>query len=203
MKTLINFIIPLILFAVTGLTYPQSKGQVHLGIGSALLNVSTVSGNTGITGSLFNSYNTGTENSKVTTSSSFSFLVGYFPVDRLRADGGFSINAYKQSDAAIYFNLGARYYYYSDKKIMLNGGVIGNFGISNGTKRRTSNLSSTGSDNKNPINLNIVPIEFQYWPFEGGGLTTDFTYTWIFLNGGDKNKEKSFGLNVGLLIRLN
>lgn len=209
MKSLIKFLIPVFILFLTGIIYPQTKGQVHLGLGSSVINISTASGNTGITGSLYNNYDDGSESDNNNGSSSFSFLVGYFPVDRLRLDGGFSINAFERTEPAIYFNFGGRYFYYSDKKVMLNSGIFANFGLGTGTERIASSGESGYSvgeyttEYKKPINLSIVPIEFQYWPFEGGGLTTDFTYTWVFINGGDNNKEKSYGFNVGLLIRLN
>lgn len=191
MKSTIKFLVLPFIFFITPFSYSQTKGQVHLGIGSAVYNISTLSGNTGITGSLYNNYESGSNNTY--SSSTFSFLVGYFAVNKLRLDGGFSINVLEETDAAIYFNLGTRYFYYANKKILLNGGITGNFGITNGTER----------SNKKPVNLNITPIEFQFWPFEGGAVTTDFTYTFVFLNGGGNNSEKSYGLNVGLLIRLN
>lgn len=208
MKALVKFLLPAFIFCITGISYPQLKNQVHFGLGSALFNYSTF--NTGISGSLYNNYSSGSESDNTRGSSSFSFLVGYFPINKLRADGGFSINALKNSEPAIYFNLGARYFYYSDKKILLNGGISANFGISTGTERTASNEGSYNSygyeydyESKKPINLSITPIEFQFWPLEGGALTADFTYTWLFLNGGDQDNEKSYGLNVGLLIRLN
>lgn len=209
MKTLVKFLIPLFVFLMTGLVYPQMKGQVHLGLGSGLINFSTF--NTGISGSLYNNFSEGSETDNTRGSSSFSFLVGYFPINNLRADGGFSINAFEYTEPAIYFNLGARYFYYSNKKIMLNGGLSANFGISTGAERSAylgETYNSYGYyesvyESRKPINLSITPFEFQFWPLEGGALTADFTYSWLFLNGGDNNKEKSFGINVGLLIRLN
>ena len=207
MKTTIKFIIPVIILFISGISYPQTKGQVHFGLGSAVINFSTAAGNTGNTGSLFNNYESGSESDESTGSSSFSFLVGYFPINKLRLDGGFSINALKGADPAVYFNFGGRYFYYSKKKIMFNGGLSANFGLSNGTERvaysENSNYNEYESNLKQPVNINIIPFEFQYWPFEGGALTADFTYTWVFVNGGDQNKEKSYGINVGLLIRLN
>jgi hypothetical protein len=210
MKTIINFLIPVFFLLSTALIYPQTKGQVHLGLGSSLINVSTASGNTGVTGNLYNNFDDGSESDNNSGSSSFSFLVGYFPINKLRLDGGFSINAFERTEPAIYFNFGGRYFYYSNKKVMLNSGLFANFGLGTGTERIASSGESgysvgqeTTTELKKPINLSIVPIEFQYWPFEGGGLTTDFTYTWVFINGGDNNKEKSYGFNVGLLIRLN
>ena len=207
MKTLIKIILPLFILFITGITHSQTKGQVHFGLGSSLINISTASGNTGITGSLYNNYDNGGESDNNSGSASFSFLVGYFPVDRLRLDGGFSINALERTEPAIYFNFGGRYFYYSDKKIMLNSGAFANFGIGTGTERVASSgdytIGEYTTEYKKPVNISLVPIEFQYWPFEGGAITTDFTYTWVFVNGGDNNKEKSYGFNVGLLIRLN
>lgn len=206
MKTLIKVLIPVLIFFAAGFSYPQKKGQVHLGIGSALFNYSTF--NSGVSGSLYNNYSSG-GNGSSSGSSSFSFLVGYFPTDKLRIDGGFSINALKDVTPNIYFNFGGRYFYVSDKKVLLNGGFSANFGITNGTERYVNNgntnyyYSYEDIETKKPINFSLIPLEFQYWPFEGGAVTTDFTYTWVFINGGDNNKEKTYGFNIGLLIRLN
>lgn len=206
MKALKNILVILLIILIAGVSYPQKKGQVHLGIGSALLNYSTF--NSGVSGSLYNNYSTGGRESG-SGSSSFSFLVGYFPTDKLRIDGGMSINALKNISPNIYFNLGGRYFYVSNKNILLNSGISANFGITKGTERYVSSSSNNNYyygygeyETKKPINFSLIPIEFQYWPFEGGALTTDFTYTWVFINGGDNNKDKTYGINIGLLIRL-
>ena len=58
-----------------------------------------------------------------------------FPINKLRLDGGFSINAFERTEPAIYFNFGGRYFYYSNKKVMLNSGLFTNFGLGTGTER--------------------------------------------------------------------
>jgi len=200
LKTLIFFLTFAFTFSLTDFSYSQKKGQVNLGLGSGLFNFSTL--NTGISGTLFN-VSGGGSGSSSSTSSSFSFLVGYFPIDKLRIDGGLSIVAFEGSDALMYFNLGGRYFYYSGKKVKLNGGVSANFGITSATERTvSSNSFFSAPERRKPINLSITPFEFQFWPLEGGALTTDFTYTRVFLNG-DNQSESSYGINVGLLIRLN
>jgi len=134
MKTLFAITVSaiLLLSLSSDISYSQTKGQIHFGLGSAVVNYSTL--NTGVSATLIASASSGGSGS-TSTISSFSFLTGYFVVDKLRLDGGLSVSANNGSDADIYFNLGARYFYYRDKKVNLDGGISANFGLTAGTER--------------------------------------------------------------------
>lgn len=194
------FVVLAIVICTSVNSFSQKKGEINLGLGSSIINYSFLS--TGVNGSLFNNISRSSGSSS--SSSSFSFLLGFFPANNFRLDGGMGINMLDGSDAAIYFDIGGRYFYYTNKKISLNGGIYANFGLTTGTERYVQNTEDGfyTYENKKPINLGIIPIEFQYWPLEGGALTTNVNYTRAFLNGGSGTGENVFGVDIGLLIRL-
>jgi len=181
MKNLAVILISIIFMSAANPAYSQKKGQIHLGVGSGLFNLSTTG--SGVSGTIINSTSS--------TSTSLSFLLGFFTADNLRIDGGLSINALGGSNAAIYANIGARYFYSVKKKITVNGGISANLGVTSGTTRYGSR----------PVNLSITPVEFQYWPFEGGALAVDLSYTRLNINQNNRG-QNSIGINIGLLIRV-
>lgn len=187
MKNLEIVLISIMIITSVNQIFAQKKGEIQLGLGSGLLNFSTF--NNGISGTLLNS--TSTSGSGSNSATSFSFLLGFFPDDKIRADFGFGVNTYSEADAAIYANIGGRFFYRTDKKVKINGGISANLGLTEGTQR----------NGKKPINFSITPIEVQYWPFEGGALTSNLTYTRVNLNI-KKREQNSYAINVGLLIRL-
>ncbi|MCY7363521.1 MAG: hypothetical protein LH629_15850 [Ignavibacteria bacterium] len=101
MKTLFAITVSaiLLLSLSSDISYSQTKGQIHFGLGSAVVNYSTL--NTGVSASLISNVSGGSSSS-TTTVSSFSFLTGYFVIDKLRLDGGLSVSVNDYSYADIF-----------------------------------------------------------------------------------------------------
>ncbi len=116
--------------------------------------------------------------------------VGYFASDALEIGGASRLLVFSNGGSVSGFTLGidAKYHFSMNEKTWPFAGIGWNGGF--------GDLFETGG--KNPMQLQ-GEIGVKFWPMEGGAIT----FSGFFLRQfPDEIKETSFGINLGILIRL-
>lgn len=188
MKKLAMLLSLIAMVALTTNVFAQEKGQIQFGLG----------------GYLFASEKAKASGAKAISAITPAATVRYFVADKIGIDGGLSITKYGGDPAkalgidklGLTLLLGGRYYYWGQDKMKLNGGL--DFEMFMGDFYKT--MDDKGKE-KSPMSLYITPAEFEYWPMEGGAVTTSLFYHMNGLNLGD-NGTNAFGLELGIKIRL-
>jgi hypothetical protein len=178
MKKLLLAVATLVLYSATAVA--QEKGETQFSLG----------------GSLFESEKLKASGADAVTTISPSVGVRYLITDKVGIDGDLTFISITDQDAAIFIGAGGRYYYYSQEKMRLNGGINARIGLGDGAKR----LDDKG-DEQSPIDLTITLAELEYWPMEGGAITAAGFFGLNGLNLGDFGST-AFGVNLGIKIRI-
>lgn len=169
----------LVMLLVATTAFAQEKGELNFSMGGGL-----VSSKNRFSGS------------KSSTNFVQALSFGYLMNEKVQLDAGVSYIDFDGFDDS-YFDLmlGGRYYYFSKEKMRLNGGLDLDIGFGYNA------FDDKGKKVSSPIDIIITPIEFQYWPMEGGALFVNGNFTYGGLNLGDTGAN-SFGINTGVMIRL-
>jgi len=169
-----------VLLIVSAAAFAFDQGEIHGSIGGYVFRTIT---------------NRATDDSE--TYFDHNFRVGYFVTNMLRLDLILTLdNLNGDQDFGMDAGPGARYFYYDSGLFSLGSGADFIVGVGDGRQ-----AFNEDGDEVTPLAVDIIGLEGQIWPMEGGAFTASLSYRINNLSGGDIGTNE-FGVNLGMVIRI-